>query len=234
MRHRMNHRQDQRRNQHGEQARLRVLVVDDQQLLRRGLTMLLDTVEGIEVVAQAADGVETLAVLARQEVDVVLTDARMPGMDGVELAERCRDLYPGLPVLVLTTFDDDELVRSALKAGAAGFLLKDSSVETVAQAIVSVHQGGLVVDPRAARAALSAPAEEPEAQALAVLTPAEREVAALVAQGLTNREIASRLVLVEGTVKNHVSALLRKLGSGNRTALALTLDRLLRPGGPGR
>ena len=198
-----------------------VLLVEDQQLIRRGLAMLLATAEGVEVVAQAEDGREALDVLSRTTVDVVITDARMPRMDGVELTAQCVREHPGLPVIVLTTFDDDELVRAALAAGASGFLLKDTSVEELTKAIWAVIDGGMVIEPRVARAAIQVKraADGP----LAILTRSERVVAELVARGLTNSEIASRLVLAEGTVKNHVSALLRKLDERDRTSLALTL-----------
>ena len=195
-----------------------VLLVEDQQLIRRGLAMLLATAEGVEVVAQAEDGREALDVLSRTTVDVVITDARMPRMDGVELTAQCVREHPGLPVIVLTTFDDDELVRAALAAGASGFLLKDTSVEELTKAIWAVIDGGMVIEPRVARAAIQVKraADGP----LAILTRSERVVAELVARGLTNSEIASRLVLAEGTVKNHVSALLRKLDERDRTSLA--------------
>ena len=170
-------------------AVIRVLVVDDQQLLRRGLVMLFGTVDGFDVVAQAAHGAEALAVLHSREVDVV---------------------------------------QGAVAAGAAGFLLKDTSIESLAEAVRAVVAGGLVIDPRVARLALAAPGDEDgEPSVLAVLTPTEREVAALVAEGLTNQAIAERMMLAEGTVKNHVSALLRKLQAPDRTVLALTLYKAL-------
>ncbi|MDO5661287.1 MAG: response regulator transcription factor [Brachybacterium sp.] len=210
---------------------LRVLVVDDQQLVRRGLAMLLSTVDDVEVTAQAGGGDEALALLARDPsmTDVLLTDARMPGMDGVELTERVRASHPDVPVLMLTTFDDEALVRGSIAAGASGFLLKDTSTEALADAIRAVADGGLVIDPRVARIAMTSEASTTEAAGdpLAVLTRSERLVAEGVAEGLTNAEIADRLVLAEGTVKNHVSALLRKLGQRDRTALALTLYRAL-------
>lgn len=210
---------------------LRVLVVDDQQLLRRGLVMLFGTVEGVDVVAQAAHGAEALAVLRAEDVDVVLADAKMPVMDGIELVRRCVREHPGLPVLVLTTFDEPDVVRGAVAAGAAGFLLKDTSIEALAEAVRAVAAGGLVIDPRVARLALAPSRDERDEgdgpPALALLTPTEREVAALVAEGLSNQAIAARMVLAEGTVKNHVSALLRKLQAPDRTVLALTLYKAL-------
>ena len=216
---------------------LRVLVVDDQQLLRRGLVMLFGTVEGVDVVAQAAHGAEALAVLRAEEVDVVLADAKMPVMDGIELVRRCVREHPGLPVLVLTTFDEPDVVRGAVAAGAAGFLLKDTSIEALAEAVRAVAAGGLVIDPRVARLALAPSRDERDEgdgpPALALLTPTEREVAALVAEGLSNQAIAARMVLAEGTVKNHVSALLRKLRAADRTVLALTLYKALHSGRDG-
>lgn len=207
-------------------AALRVLVVDDQQLLRRGLVMLFGTVEGIDVVAQAAHGDEALAVLRAKRIDVVLTDAKMPVMDGIELVRRCARSHPRLPVLVLTTFDEPDIVRGAIAAGAAGFLLKDTSIESLAEAVRAVADGGLVIDPRVARLAFTTDGSRTagdESPVLAVLTPTERKVASLVAEGLTNQAIAARMVLAEGTVKNHVSTLLHKLQAPDRTALALTL-----------
>mgnify|MGYP000931854590 FL=1 len=207
-------------------AALRVLVVDDQQLLRRGLIMLFGTVEGVDVVAQAAHGDEALAVLRAKRIDVVLTDAKMPVMDGIELVRQCARSHPGLPVLVLTTFDEPDIVRGAIAAGAAGFLLKDTSIESLAEAVRAVADGGLVIDPRVARLAFTTDGSRTagdESPVLAVLTPTERKVASLVAEGLTNQAIAARMVLAEGTVKNHVSTLLHKLQAPDRTALALTL-----------
>ena len=207
-------------------AALRVLVVDDQQLLRRGLIMLFGTVEGVDVVAQAAHGDEALAVLRAKRIDVVLADAKMPVMDGIEFVRQCARSHPGLPVLVLTTFDEPDIVRGAIAAGAAGFLLKDTSIESLAEAVRAVADGGLVIDPRVARLAFTTDGsrrEGNESPVLAVLTPTERKVASLVAEGLTNQAIAARMVLAEGTVKNHVSTLLHKLQTPDRTALALTL-----------
>ena len=207
-------------------AALRVLVVDDQQLLRRGLIMLFGTVEGVDVVAQAAHGDEALAVLRAKRIDVVLADAKMPVMDGIELVQQCARSHPGIPVLVLTTFDEPDIVRGAIAAGAAGFLLKDTSVESLAEAVRAVADGGLVIDPRVARLAFTTDGSRTagdESPVLAVLTPTERKVASLVAEGLTNQAIAARMVLAEGTVKNHVSTLLHKLQTPDRTALALTL-----------
>lgn len=200
----------------------RVLVVDDQRLLREGLRMLLGLSAGIEVVAEAGGGLEALAMIDKHRPDVVLTDARMPGMDGIELVRACRSRHPELPVLVLTTFDDEDVVLGSLSAGAAGFLLKDTSPERLAEAVEGAARGELVIDPRVARLDV-APRGAPRDDALAVLTRTERLVAEHLAQGRTNAEIAERLVLAEGTVKNHVSNVLRKLGQRDRTGAALLL-----------
>jgi DNA-binding NarL/FixJ family response regulator len=207
-------------------AVIRLLVVDDQQLLRRGLRMLLETEDDLVVVGEAADGREALAVLPRCAPDVVLTDARMPGMDGLELTKAVVAAHPGMAVMVLTTFDDEAIVRGSLGAGASGFLLKDISTDRLADAIRAVAEGGMVIDPRVARIALAPEAADAE-DPLAMLTRTERLVAERVARGLTNSEIAAELVIAEGTVKNHVSSLLRKLGQRDRTGLALALYRAL-------
>lgn len=207
-------------------APVRVVLVDDQELIRRGLRLLLEITDDIEVVGEAADGLEGLAVIGNTSPDVVLTDARMPRMDGVALIAQLVELGQAPPVIMLTTFDDDTLVRAALDAGAAGFLMKDASVDELVRAILAVMDGGLVIDPRIARLAMRRPESPPESTSpLKVLTRAELDVAELLATGATNREIADRLSLAEGTIKNHVSSLLRKLEQRDRTGLALLLSR---------
>lgn len=222
-------------------ARVRVVLVDDQELIRRGMRLLLETTDDIEVVGEAADGREGLSTIQRTAPDVVLTDARMPRMDGVEMIAELAARSPAPPVIVLTTFDDNALVRAAFDAGASGFLMKDASTDELISAIKAVMDGGLVVDPRIARLAMrrrepaiphasagaSAGGSTEPASPLKVLTRAELEVAALVATGATNREIAEHLTLAEGTIKNHVSSLLRKLEQRDRTGLALLLSRYL-------
>ena len=193
---------------------IRVLIVDDQQLLRRGLKLLLAQSPEIQVVTTCASAAETLVSLHNSEVDVVLADAVMPGMDGPELVEQCHTLWPSLPVIILTTFDDATIVRRSIKAGAAGFLLKDVSPTTLTEAITAAYDGHPYVDPRVAHL-LALPSR------FAGLTPTEKTVAELVGQGLSNREIAAELHLAEGTVKNHISALLRKTQVPDRTRLAL-------------
>lgn len=213
-----------------QEAPLRLLVVDDQELLRRGLRMLLESTGAVTVVAEARDGAHALTLLREEPVDAVLTDVVMPAMDGVELIRRCATEHPGLPVLVMTTFDTDRVVADVLAAGAAGLLLKDTSPETIVEAVRTALAGGLHLDPRVTRAAIAAQrgsATDP----LADLTASERQVAACVAEGLSNTEIAERLHLAHGTVKNYVSTIMRKLQVGDRTQLALTVDRLQRDSG---
>ncbi|EWS80943.1 transcriptional regulator [Brachybacterium phenoliresistens] len=206
----------------------RVVVVDDHELLRRGLRLVLETIDDLAVVGEAADGHEALAVIAARAPDVVITDARMPGLDGLGLVRACTTAHPGLPLLVLTTFEDAALVRALVDAGAAGYLLKDIAPDRLAESVRAVAVGGLVLDPRIARHARSpGPEDDAAAAPLAILTRSERAVAGGVAQGRTNGEIAASLHLAEGTVKNHVSALLRKLEARDRTALALQLAKAL-------
>ncbi|WP_067600248.1 response regulator [Nocardiopsis listeri] len=207
-----------------------VLVVDDQILLRQGLRKLLEIEEGIEVVGEAADGVEALELLAASPPpNVALVDARMPRMDGMGLITRMREEHPGVPALVLTTFDDDELVLGCLRAGARGYLLKDVPPEELVAAIHRVAAGQTVLGGPAAErlvAALSVPVPvEPEPAAPAALSDREWEVARLVGEGRTNREIARALFITEGTAKNHVTSILRKLELRDRTALALRVGR---------
>ena len=203
---------------------IRVLLVDDQEMIRMGFRMVLGTSEGIEVVGEASDGDEVLDVLAEQPADVVLMDVRMPRIDGIKATRRVMALEDPPHVLVLTTFDLDEYAYEALRAGASGFLLKDAPLEEVAAAIRHVHDGDAVVAPSTTRRLLGHFAA-PEASSLAapmntapleLLTPREREVLSLVARGLSNREIADELVLSEGTVKVHVGHVLTKLDLRDR------------------
>ncbi|GAA1731312.1 response regulator transcription factor [Nonomuraea bangladeshensis] len=199
---------------------IRVMLVDDQELLRAGFRMVLGAQPDIEVVAEAADGAAALELLATTEVDVVLMDVRMPHMDGVEATRR----IDGPKVLILTTFDLDEYAFAAIKAGAAGFLLKDVPPDDLLSAIRHVHAGDSVVAPTTLRRMLDRfaaqlPAQEPVTAA--ELTPREREVLLSVARGLSNAEIAARLEVAEATVKTHLGRVLAKLGLRDRAQVVV-------------
>ena len=202
---------------------IRVLIVDDQELVRTGFRLFLETQPGLAVVGEAGDGEEAIERVRALRPDVVLMDIRMPTMDGVEATAKLTSgaIEPAPRVLVLTTFDLDEYVFGALRAGAAGFLLKDAPRERLIEAIRVVHSGEALLSPSITRrliedfAARSDPIE-PAAAVLAELTPREREVLVLVAHGLSNAEIAARLVVTEATVKSHVGAVLLKLGLRDR------------------
>ena len=197
-----------------------VLIVDDQRLVRSGFAVILGTEPGITVVGQAADGEEAVALARRLAPNVVLLDIRMPNMDGLTAA-RTILAETGCRVLMLTTFDTDEYVYAALRAGASGFLLKDAPSEQLVSAVRSVAAGNALIDPvitkrlitRFAGAARPGPADPPQ---LATLTPRERDVLRLVAQGLSNAEIAAVLVVEESTVKTHVGRILMKLDLRDR------------------
>ncbi|MER6580048.1 response regulator transcription factor [Nonomuraea sp. NPDC001023] len=199
---------------------IRVMLVDDQELLRAGFRMVLGAQPDIDVVAEAADGVTALELLDRVEVDVVLMDVRMPRMDGVEATRR----IDGPKVLILTTFDLDEYALAAIKAGAAGFLLKDVPPADLVNAIRQVHAGDAVVSPRTLRRILDRFAAQlpvEELPAATELTPREREVLLMVARGLSNMEIANRLEVAEATVKTHLGRVLAKLGLRDRAQVVV-------------
>jgi DNA-binding NarL/FixJ family response regulator len=197
---------------------IRILIVDDQELVRTGFRLFLETQDGLEVVGEAGDGREAVEQAGELRPDVVLMDIRMPHMDGVEATARLTGagIEPPPRVLILTTFDLDEYVFGALRAGAAGFLLKDAPRERLVEAIRVVHGGDALLSPSITRrlvedyATRTDPLEPPTAL-LEELTPREREVLVLVARGLSNGEIATRLVVTEATVKSHVGHLLLKL-----------------------
>lgn len=202
---------------------IRVLIVDDQRLVRTGLRMLCESADDIEVVGEAADGAEALRMAATVRPDVVLMDLRMPGMDGVAATAELRRAAQPPKVLVLTTFDDDAHLYPALAAGAAGFLVKDTDPADLLAAVRRVVDGDLPFSPQLLRrlvdrAVDAAPDEQTEA---VPLTDRERSVLTLVGQGLGNQEIADRLHLGVSTVKSHVAALMDKTGCDNRPRLAV-------------
>ncbi len=198
---------------------MRVLLVDDQRLVREGLRVLLEMEPEIEVVFEAENGAQALEVYARHRPHVVLMDIRMPGMDGVEATRRLLQMDPQARVLILTTFDDDVYVLEGLRAGARGYLLKDASREELMAALRTVAAGGALFAPRVAETALEALSRESAPRPtgrVEPLTEREQEILRLMAQGLNNKQIAERLHLAHGTVKNYVSRILAKLGVENR------------------
>ena len=219
---------------------IRVLLVDDQQLVRTGFRMILADEEGIEVVGEASNGQEAVEAAASLAPDVVVMDIRMPVVDGVEATGRLvgETEASGPRVLILTTFDADEHVVEALRAGASGFLLKDVPPPDFVRAIRIVASGEALIAPSVTRrlldrfAKLAVPADETHAERMRELTDREREVLKLVAQGLSNREIAEHLVLAEPTVKTHVSHLLLKLDLRDRAQLVVLAYEvgIVRPG----
>jgi DNA-binding NarL/FixJ family response regulator len=203
---------------------IRVLICDDQHVVCEGLRAILSTSPDIEVVGLAHDGAEALELAAIERPDVVLMDLKMPMVNGVQATRELRTRLPGVRVLVLTTYDADEWVFDAIRAGAAGYLLKDSPREALVAAVVGTAAGKTHVDPAVAgrlfnHVAQGAPA--PPSALLESLTERERQVLSLLARGLSNAAIAGHLHVAEGTVRNHVSAVLSKLDLADRTQAAL-------------
>ncbi len=206
---------------------IRVMIVDDEALVRSGLRLLLETTDDISVVAEARDGGEAITAATRQPIDVVLMDVRMPRVDGLVAAARMQDLRTPPKIVMLTTFDKDEYVQAALRAGAVGFLLKDSPPRDLIEAVRTVAAGNAMLAPTVTRRLIESFAEvgpsltEQARERLTVLTERERDVVLSVANGLSNAEIARRLEMAESTVKAHVSKSLSKLGLSNRVQAAM-------------
>ncbi|MBV7673831.1 response regulator transcription factor [Streptomyces halstedii] len=207
---------------------IRVLIADDQVMVRQGFTVLLGAEPGIEVVGQAVDGQDAVEQVAELAPDVVLMDIRMPRLGGIDATRRiARDSETPVKVLVLTTFDLDEYVYEALRAGASGFLLKDASADELAQAVRVVAAGDALLAPNITKrliaefSRVSTAPRAPDKDRIGGLTERETEVLSLIAQGLSNAEIAGRLVVAEQTVKTHVSRILVKLGLRDRTQAAV-------------
>ncbi|MCA6095379.1 response regulator transcription factor [Streptomyces sp. SCA3-4] len=201
---------------------IKVLLVDDHQVVRRGLRTFLEVQDDIEVVGEAADGAEGVACAEELRPDVVLMDVKMPGTDGIEALRRLRELANPARVLIVTSFTEQRTVIPALRAGAAGYVYKDVDPDALAGAIRSVHAGHVLLQPEVAEALLSQDDTGGGGQGRGnALTEREREVLALIADGRSNREIARALVLSEKTVKTHVSNILMKLDLADRTQAAL-------------
>jgi DNA-binding NarL/FixJ family response regulator len=204
---------------------IRVMLVDDQNLVRKGVRSLLELSTEIEIVAEAADGAEAIRLLPDVNPDVVLLDMRMPGMSGIDVLQTLakNDAVP--PTIILTTFDDDELVLAGIKAGARGYLLKDVSLEDLVEAVKTVADGGSIVKPAVTQRLLKglenlhtdfSSLDRPDP-----LTERETEILRLMAGGYSNKEIANSLGVAEGTIKNHVSNILSKMGVRDRTRAVL-------------
>jgi DNA-binding NarL/FixJ family response regulator len=197
----------------------RVLIADDQSMVRRGFRMILESEPGIEVVGEAADGEQAVAAWRRFAPDVVLMDIRMPVIDGLQATHAILEARTPTRIIILTTFDLDEYVFEALRAGASGFLLKNSSPEQLIHAVTVVARGEALLDPAVTRGVIErfARTANPPSAELDELTSRERDVLALMARGLTNAEIGETLVVARGTVKTHVANVLAKLGCRDRT-----------------
>jgi DNA-binding NarL/FixJ family response regulator len=212
---------------------IRVLLVDDQALFREGLETLLSVHRDIQVVGQASNGQEAVEVAAKVQPDVVLMDVRMPILNGVRATRRLKRAQPQCMVIVLTTFDDDEYVFDALRAGAVGYLLKDVASARLVEAIRAASRGESILEPSVAakviaeftRVSSMVPSAQME-QLVEPLSERELEILGLIARGASNREIADRLFIAEGTVKNHVTHILGKLGVRDRTQAALKAREL--------
>jgi DNA-binding NarL/FixJ family response regulator len=211
---------------------IRILLVDDQRLIREGLHILLELEPDLKIAGEAENGQAALRAYEDLRPDVVLMDVRMPGMDGVEATWRLRERWPEARIIILTTFDDDEYVFEGLRAGALGYLLKDVSGHDLAVAVRTVAGGGALIEPSVAAkvvaefARIAAPARPASAGLAEPLSEREVEIVRLVAGGLTNRQIAERLCLAEGTVKNYVTNILGKLGARDRTQAAIRAREL--------
>lgn len=203
---------------------IKVIICDDQAIIRDGLEMLLKLERDIDVVGQAQDGAEAVALTGKTRPDLVLMDLKMPGLNGIEATRQIRARHPQVKVLVLTTYDDDEWVFDAIRAGASGYLLKDTPREDVIKAIKGTAAGKTFVDPSVAGKLLHQVADkqgQPSSLLTAKLTEREVDVLRLIARGFSNADIAGRLHLSEGTVRNHVSAIFSKLEVADRTQAAV-------------
>jgi len=204
---------------------VRVVVADDQRVVRDGLVTLLKLLPGIDVVAAASDGAEAVELVAEHNPDVLLVDLRMPNLDGVEATRQVRAGYPGTEVVVLTTYSDDDSVLSALRAGARGFLTKDADAESIGRAIEAAAAGQSILDADVQRRLIEGATTPPKPPGTG-LTPRELDVLRLIAEGLSNTEIARRLVVSEATVKTHINHLFAKANLRDRAQAVAYAYRL--------
>jgi len=203
---------------------MKILLCDDQAVIRDGLEMLLQLEKDFQVVGSAQDGFEAMELAAQKQPDLILMDLKMPGMNGIEATREICKKHPNMKILVLTTYDDDEWVFDAIRAGASGYLLKDTSRQKIIEAIRGTMDGKSFVDPAVAGKLMNQVASnqtQPASILKDKLTERELDVLRLLAKGMTNTEIAGTLHLSEGTVRNHVSAILEKLGVSDRTQAAV-------------
>ncbi len=214
-------------------SKIRVLLADDQDIIRTGLTIILNHQADIEVVGQAADGVEAIEFAKKLQPDVILMDIKMPHLNGIQATRQIVAALPKTQIIILTTYDTDDWVFDGIRAGAIGYLLKDTSGDNLAEAVRGALRGESQIDPTVARKVLrefqqlatrraAVPPPVVEDEPLERLTDREEEVLKLLAEGLANKEIAQQLSLSEGTVKNHISAILTKLHANDRTQAVLT------------
>lgn len=202
-------------------SRIRIVLLDDQALVRAGLAALLRSLPGIELIADYPEAAPALANINTDRPDLILSDIRMPAISGIALTQTLRQQRIQTPVLLLTTFEDPMLFLQARKAGAQGFLLKDTSPETLLEAILTLHQGGTLFEPKATNAMQTPAPAAPKSASELGLSPREVEILRLMAGGYANKEIAAALHLAEGTVKNYVSELMAKLDCNDRTRAVL-------------
>lgn len=203
---------------------MKILLCDDQAVIRDGLEMLLSLEKDFQIVGLAQDGAEAVELAGQKQPDLILMDLKMPIMNGIEATREIRSKYPQIKILVLTTYDDDEWVFDAIRAGASGYLLKDTSRQKIVEAIRGTLDGKAYVDPAVAGKLLNqvvSKQTQPASLLTDKLTERELDVLRLIARGITNSEIAVQLHLSEGTVRNHVSAILEKLGVSDRTQAAV-------------
>jgi DNA-binding NarL/FixJ family response regulator len=201
---------------------IRILIADDHAVVRAGLTQLIATFDGVELVGAAANGGEAVTLCAERAPDVVLMDLEMPVLDGIEATKQIRSAHPDVAVVVLTSFSDRERILRAIDAGAAGYLLKDAEPEELARAIDAAARGDAPLDPKAARALLSARRTSDPVESL---SEREREVLVMISEGLPNKVIAQRLAISEKTVKAHLTSVYRQIGVTDRTQAALWAQR---------